>query len=152
MQLSLCVLVLSKESALTSYKVLKPSSGSVCHGGTPCTVEWIEDGDQPLLNAIGTSTVGLFTGNQVGSLICQNILHSCSKLSKESNLLTLQTRYRSLLHLTHRLGLIRILSTRSCPHTLFSKLLSYIAFSSADLQVNGSRYTAFSPFFRFISL
>ncbi|EDR10348.1 uncharacterized protein LACBIDRAFT_325313 [Laccaria bicolor S238N-H82] len=44
--------------------VVSPSKGSVCHGGQPCTIEWLDDGTAPLLSAIGVATVGLYTGKQ----------------------------------------------------------------------------------------
>ncbi|KAF8062230.1 hypothetical protein FPV67DRAFT_1672707 [Lyophyllum atratum] len=44
--------------------VLKPSAGSKCHGGQTCTIEWLDDGSQPLLSAAGVCTFGLFTGKQ----------------------------------------------------------------------------------------
>ncbi|KIK07127.1 hypothetical protein K443DRAFT_673692 [Laccaria amethystina LaAM-08-1] len=44
--------------------VVSPSKGSVCHGGQPCTIEWLDDGTAPLISAIGVATVGLYTGKQ----------------------------------------------------------------------------------------
>ncbi|KAF8980383.1 hypothetical protein BDQ17DRAFT_1212269, partial [Cyathus striatus] len=44
--------------------VVNPRSGNTCHGGQPCTVEWVDDGLSPLLPAIGVCTVGLYAGQQ----------------------------------------------------------------------------------------
>jgi hypothetical protein len=45
---------------------IQPASGSTCTGGTPCVLSWLDDGDSPLLNAVGVVTAGLFHGKQVG--------------------------------------------------------------------------------------
>ncbi|KII91792.1 hypothetical protein PLICRDRAFT_105118, partial [Plicaturopsis crispa FD-325 SS-3] len=37
---------------------------ATCYGGQPCTVQWLDDGSQPLLTSIGMSYVGLYTGDQ----------------------------------------------------------------------------------------
>ncbi|KAF5384105.1 hypothetical protein D9615_003345 [Tricholomella constricta] len=44
--------------------VLKPEARSKCHGGKACTIEWLDDGIQPLLSAAGLCTFGLYTGKQ----------------------------------------------------------------------------------------
>ncbi|KAF8814426.1 hypothetical protein BYT27DRAFT_7082292 [Phlegmacium glaucopus] len=44
--------------------IFEPSQGSTCQGGQPCTVTWLDDGEKPLLSAIGVSTVGLYMGMQ----------------------------------------------------------------------------------------
>ena len=49
----------------TTFQVIQPFKGSTCHGGESCTISWIDDGSRPLLSAIGVSTVGLYTGEQV---------------------------------------------------------------------------------------
>jgi len=43
--------------------VIEPASGSTCHGGQSCTVEWLDDGIRPLLTAAGICTLGLYTGD-----------------------------------------------------------------------------------------
>ncbi|KAJ7701826.1 hypothetical protein B0H17DRAFT_924028 [Mycena rosella] len=43
---------------------VQPANGSTCTGGTPCSLQWLDDGDAPLLNEIGVVTAGLFTGKQ----------------------------------------------------------------------------------------
>ncbi|KAJ6618671.1 hypothetical protein B0H10DRAFT_2028556, partial [Mycena sp. CBHHK59/15] len=43
---------------------IKPADGSICTGGSPCTIEWLDDGDSPLLDAVHVVTAGLYTGNQ----------------------------------------------------------------------------------------
>ncbi|EGO01311.1 hypothetical protein SERLA73DRAFT_50720, partial [Serpula lacrymans var. lacrymans S7.3] len=45
--------------------VTSPLLGSSCHGGQPCTVQWLDDGQQPLLNTIGECTVGLYANEEV---------------------------------------------------------------------------------------
>ncbi|EPQ51804.1 hypothetical protein GLOTRDRAFT_48095 [Gloeophyllum trabeum ATCC 11539] len=42
--------------------VVSPAAGSTCHGGQPCTVTWLDNGEEPLLSSIGACTVGLYTG------------------------------------------------------------------------------------------
>ncbi|KAI9511373.1 hypothetical protein F5148DRAFT_975370, partial [Russula earlei] len=49
--------------------VINPTAQTVCHGGQPCSVQWLDDGREPLLTAIGPCNVALFAGNQ--SLIQQ---------------------------------------------------------------------------------
>ncbi|KDQ56634.1 hypothetical protein JAAARDRAFT_296512 [Jaapia argillacea MUCL 33604] len=44
--------------------VVTPSDGSTCHGGQPCTVTWLDDGELPLLTSIGACTVGLYTKDE----------------------------------------------------------------------------------------
>lgn len=44
--------------------ILDPFKDSSCQGGLPCNVSWVDDGVEPLLAAIGVSTVALYTGNQ----------------------------------------------------------------------------------------
>ncbi|EKM78485.1 hypothetical protein AGABI1DRAFT_129593 [Agaricus bisporus var. burnettii JB137-S8] len=44
--------------------VVKPLLGSTCHAGKPCTVDWLDDGTNPLLTAIGVVDVGLYHGKQ----------------------------------------------------------------------------------------
>ncbi|KAK0451710.1 hypothetical protein EV421DRAFT_1772581 [Armillaria borealis] len=58
--------VLHTNAALSvrSLYVIEPNSGSSCHGGQDCTVEWLDDGVRPLLSSFGVSTVGLYTGTQ----------------------------------------------------------------------------------------
>ncbi|OBZ76951.1 putative GTP-binding protein P8A3.11c, mitochondrial [Grifola frondosa] len=45
--------------------VTQPAARSACHGGLSCTVEWLDDGEAPLLNDIGPCYVGLYNGNAV---------------------------------------------------------------------------------------
>ncbi|EPS96415.1 hypothetical protein FOMPIDRAFT_1130555, partial [Fomitopsis schrenkii] len=49
--------------------VNNPVATSVCYGGQPCTVTWLDDGQAPLLSSIGACYVGLYNGN--GTLIQQ---------------------------------------------------------------------------------
>ncbi|KAF8622399.1 hypothetical protein AX15_007051 [Amanita polypyramis BW_CC] len=43
--------------------VTEPASGSTCHGGKSCTVQWLDDGNTPLLSSVGLCTVGLYTNH-----------------------------------------------------------------------------------------
>ncbi|EEB94889.1 hypothetical protein MPER_06226 [Moniliophthora perniciosa FA553] len=52
--------LLSVEAALY---VIKPSDGSTCHAGEECTVQWVDNGESPLLSTIGVTTIGLYTAN-----------------------------------------------------------------------------------------
>ena len=42
-----------------------PITGSTCHGGQECKVEWLDDGVVPLLSSIGACHVGLYNGAAV---------------------------------------------------------------------------------------
>ncbi|KIK82007.1 hypothetical protein PAXRUDRAFT_832465 [Paxillus rubicundulus Ve08.2h10] len=42
--------------------VTNPVQSTTCHGGQSCSVEWIDNGESPLLSAIGECEVGLYTG------------------------------------------------------------------------------------------
>ncbi|KAH9169542.1 hypothetical protein EDB89DRAFT_1854416, partial [Lactarius sanguifluus] len=44
--------------------VINPTTRSVCHGGKPCLVQWLDDGQNPLLATMGPCHVGLFSGNE----------------------------------------------------------------------------------------
>ncbi|KAJ7346492.1 hypothetical protein DFH08DRAFT_868419 [Mycena albidolilacea] len=43
---------------------IQPQSRSTCTGGTPCELEWDDDGIRPLVPDLGVVTAGLFTGEQ----------------------------------------------------------------------------------------
>ncbi|KAF8916692.1 hypothetical protein CPB85DRAFT_1216070 [Mucidula mucida] len=43
--------------------VIVPASGSTCHGGEECTVQWLDNGEAPLLASFGVCSVGLYTGD-----------------------------------------------------------------------------------------
>jgi len=45
-----------------SLFVINPTEQTVCHGGQPCAVEWLDDGQEPLLTTMGPCYVALFTG------------------------------------------------------------------------------------------
>ncbi|KAG6331980.1 hypothetical protein ID866_7107 [Astraeus odoratus] len=53
-----------------SVYVTNPVQGSVCHGGQDCPVQWVDNGEAPLLSDIGTASVGLYTGEYV---LCQTL-------------------------------------------------------------------------------
>ncbi|EIM87498.1 uncharacterized protein STEHIDRAFT_96635 [Stereum hirsutum FP-91666 SS1] len=42
--------------------VTSPNVGTTCHAGQSCTIEWLDDGTQPLLSTVGICTVGLYYG------------------------------------------------------------------------------------------
>ncbi|KAH9064535.1 hypothetical protein EDB87DRAFT_1556292, partial [Lactarius vividus] len=44
--------------------VINPTTRSVCHGGKPCLVQWLDDGQNPLLETMGPCRVALFSGNE----------------------------------------------------------------------------------------
>jgi hypothetical protein len=54
----------SLPTVLGSLFVITPSPKTGCHGGQPCSVQWLDDGQQPLLTTMGPCYVGLFTGKQ----------------------------------------------------------------------------------------
>jgi len=56
-------------TAFGALYVVKPTTGTVCHGGQPCLVEWLDDGQSPLLTTLGPCDVALYSGN--GDLIQQ---------------------------------------------------------------------------------
>ena len=37
---------------------------TVCHGGQPCPVQWLDDGEEPLLATMGACYVSLYAGNE----------------------------------------------------------------------------------------
>ncbi|KAI0753318.1 hypothetical protein C8Q80DRAFT_506756 [Daedaleopsis nitida] len=45
--------------------ITKPLPGTTCSGGKSCTVEWLDDGVQPLLADIRACHVALYNGDQV---------------------------------------------------------------------------------------
>lgn len=48
--------------ARAALYVNEPIASSACYGGQPCTVSWLDDGEQPLLSKIGACYVGLYNG------------------------------------------------------------------------------------------
>ncbi|KAF5365250.1 hypothetical protein D9758_005399 [Tetrapyrgos nigripes] len=99
--------------------VLKPASGSVCHGGQECTISWLEDGDSPLLPAIGVVTVGLYTGEMqlVQSIPAVNVAEAQS------------------------------VTFTPIPEAGPNSKKYYIALTSTSTEVNGTSYVGYSPFF-----
>jgi len=63
-RLFFALLFLNAVSVYGSLYVINPLSGSTCHGSQPCTVDWLDDGTEPLLSSIGACTVGLYTGQE----------------------------------------------------------------------------------------
>ncbi|KAH9986281.1 hypothetical protein BJV77DRAFT_1029582 [Russula vinacea] len=51
-------------AVLGSLYVISPVAGTVCHGGQPCLAQWLDDGQAPLLTAMGPCHVALYAGNE----------------------------------------------------------------------------------------
>ncbi|THV05731.1 hypothetical protein K435DRAFT_646661 [Dendrothele bispora CBS 962.96] len=60
--------------------VLQPASGSVCHAGQECTIQWTDDGESPTLSLVGVVTIGLYTGDMqlVQSIPATNVAQAQS--------------------------------------------------------------------------
>ncbi|PBK66342.1 hypothetical protein ARMSODRAFT_960331 [Armillaria solidipes] len=114
--------VLHTNAALSvrSLYVIEPDSGSSCHGGQNCTVEWLDDGVRPLLSSFGVSIVGLYTGTQQ---LVQNI----DPVDTST---------------THSLTFTPIPEAGPDSDTY------YICFTSTSVFDNGTAVMAFSPFFQ----
>lgn len=52
---------------ISRLQVISPVAGTVCHGGQPCLAQWLDDGQAPLLTAMGPCHVALYAGNEVRS-------------------------------------------------------------------------------------
>ncbi|GAW10352.1 hypothetical protein LENED_012610 [Lentinula edodes] len=99
--------------------VIQPSAGSTCSGGSPCTVQWLDDGTTPLNSNIGVTTCGLYTGD---------------------------------MQLVQTIDPVDVSSTQSLVFTPISDAGPdssdyYIAFTSTNLEINGTKYTSYSSFF-----
>ncbi|KAJ3767315.1 hypothetical protein FB446DRAFT_755283 [Lentinula raphanica] len=100
--------------------VVQPLAGSTCSGGSPCTVQWLDDGTSPVNSEIGVSTCGLYTGN---------------------------------MQLVQTITPVDVANTQSLTFTPIPNAGPdasnyYIAFTSTNLEVNGTKYTGYSSFFR----
>ncbi|KAI0705473.1 hypothetical protein C8Q76DRAFT_630707 [Earliella scabrosa] len=63
----LSVLLLQSIFALVvraTVYIIQPQSGATCSGGQPCSVEWLDDGVQPLLTNIRACHVALYNGDR----------------------------------------------------------------------------------------
>ncbi|KAJ6591180.1 hypothetical protein DFH09DRAFT_195705 [Mycena vulgaris] len=98
---------------------IEPASRSTCTGGTPCTLEWLDDGIPPFLNQIGVVTAGLFHGEQ------------------------------ELVQTIQPLDVSTVHSVQFTPNAQAGPNSGayYVAFTSTNAKVNGTKYIAFSPFF-----
>ncbi|KAJ7135465.1 hypothetical protein C8R43DRAFT_1021169 [Mycena crocata] len=98
---------------------IEPSTGSTCTAGQPCTLEWLDDGNTPLLNEVSVVTVGLYTGNM-------QLVQTIEPIDASGSL-----------------------SVQFTPNAQAGPTSGtyYIAFISKNAKVNGTSYTAFSPFF-----
>ncbi|KAJ7262299.1 hypothetical protein B0H12DRAFT_323833 [Mycena haematopus] len=99
---------------------IQPQSGSTCTGGTPCVLEWDDDGILPLLPEVGVVTAGLFTGEQ-------QLVQTIPPLNAAA---------RNSITFTP--------IAQAGPNSNSY----YIAFISTTAKQNGTEYTAFSPFFK----
>ncbi|KAI6126620.1 hypothetical protein F5141DRAFT_347044 [Pisolithus sp. B1] len=52
-------------AAHASIYVTNPVSSTVCTGGQSCEVQWVDNGESPLLSSLGTCSVALYTGEFV---------------------------------------------------------------------------------------
>jgi hypothetical protein len=59
-------------------QVNSPLPSTTCSAGKPCTVQWLDDGEQPLLTAMGACTVGLYYGEQVRSTTSSFLKKGCT--------------------------------------------------------------------------
>ncbi|KAK0469183.1 uncharacterized protein EV420DRAFT_1492916 [Desarmillaria tabescens] len=114
--------ILHTNAALSvrSLYVIEPNSGSSCHGGQNCTVEWLDDGTWPLLSSFGVSTVGLYTGTQ-------QLVQTLDPVDTSA---------------THSLTFTPI------PEAGPNSDTYYICFTSTSVFDNGTAVMAFSPFFQ----
>ncbi|KAI0080395.1 hypothetical protein K474DRAFT_1657808 [Panus rudis PR-1116 ss-1] len=56
---------LAFQLACATIYVTSPLQDTVCHGGQPCEVQWVDNGAVPLLNNIGPCHIGLYNGREV---------------------------------------------------------------------------------------
>ncbi|KAJ2919679.1 hypothetical protein MD484_g710, partial [Candolleomyces efflorescens] len=102
--------------------VVTPLSGSTCRGGQPCTVTWLDNGESPLLGAIGVTHVALYTGTL-------KLVQTLPPVDVSSTLSFTFT---------------------PDPAAGPNSDAYYLAFTSTEAKVNGSDYRAYSPWFRFL--
>ncbi|RXW23236.1 hypothetical protein EST38_g2649 [Candolleomyces aberdarensis] len=102
--------------------VVTPLSGSTCRGGQPCTVTWLDNGQTPLLSAIGVTHVALYTGTL-------KLVQTLPPVDVSSTLSFTFTPN---------------------PAAGPNSDAYYLAFTSTEAKVNGSDYRAYSPWFRFL--
>jgi hypothetical protein len=83
-RISLCALPSSPDvhrlDPIPRLQVISPREHSKCHGGVPCLVSWLDDGQAPLVTAMGPCSVALFAGNEVRSFFSRQCFrtHSCT--------------------------------------------------------------------------
>jgi hypothetical protein len=66
-RISLCALSspdVHRLDPIPRLQVISPREHSKCHGGVPCLVSWLDDGQAPLVTAMGPCSVALFAGNE----------------------------------------------------------------------------------------
>ncbi|KAH9990206.1 hypothetical protein BJV74DRAFT_443849 [Russula compacta] len=60
-----CLALAFSRTVFSALYVVSPTAQTVCHGGQPCAVQWLDDGEEPLLTAMGPCYVALYTGNEM---------------------------------------------------------------------------------------
>jgi hypothetical protein len=73
---SLIALAVLASPALASLSMTAPVASTSWQGGAQQTINWIDDGKTPNLQAFGPSTVGLFVGNAIQQTQLQLIVDS----------------------------------------------------------------------------
>jgi len=100
--------------------VIDPLESTTCHGGKPCTVQWVDDGIQPLLTSIGACTVGLYHGEM--------------ELVQQIAPIDVSTAHS--------------LEFTPNPNAGPNSNTYFIAFESTELKINGTSYRAYSTSFK----
>lgn len=100
--------------------VTRPLTSTVCSAGESCTIQWVDDGNTPLLAAMGSANIALYTGDQ------QAVQQIASLDVSDSHSVTFTP------------------DPRAGP----SSSAYYIGFSSTEPDNNGTNWLAFSPWFR----
>ncbi len=58
-----------KLDTISRSQVITPKETTVCHGGQLCSVQWLDDGVQPLLATMGPCYVSLYAGDEARSYV-----------------------------------------------------------------------------------
>jgi len=69
---ALLVAAMASQVSAVIY-VTSPVASTTCTAGQSCTVAWADDGNAPLLAAIGPCQIDLATGSQTSQFVLQNI-------------------------------------------------------------------------------
>jgi hypothetical protein len=73
---SACVLLALASSSFASVFLTSPTASSTFTGGQQATISWIDDGKQPSLQAFGSASIGIFTGNAIQQTMLQQVVAS----------------------------------------------------------------------------